>query len=207
MDIFRIGYLLAIWLFALTSCKMHADNGVKVSEQRKVEAYRAVAITSVAAVYFTQSDVYRLKIEGDEKLVKATTSKVEDGWLKIGFNGDQKKSKNQKNGVTIYLSAPDLKNVEFTGVGSFNCEDVLQLEDVEFRVEGVGSLNVADLRCRMLKIGVSGVGSVDVNTHCDELDARLDGVGSVTLSGHAGKAKISKGGVGHVDTENLKVGE
>lgn len=193
---------------AITGTVYAASNGkdVKVSEVRKVEAFSSIDVTSVATVYFTQSNSYTLKIEGKEEYVKNTSSSVKNGCLVIGFK-DKKETRNRKDGVTIYLSAPDLKEVEFTGVGSFNCEKPLKLDEVKFQVEGVGKLKVADLTCRALKVGLEGVGSAEVHVTCDYLSAKLDGVGHVTLSGTAKQADISKDGIGSVNTRGLKVGK
>ena len=179
----------------------------KVSEVRKVDAFSSIEITSVGTIYFTQSDTYSFKIEGKEKHVKNTETTVKDGCLLIGFKDRKNKSmRNQKDGVTIWISAPDLKKVEFTGVGEFNCEKPLKLDEVSFEVKGVGEVNVSDLTCDELKVTLRGVGSADIHVVCDYLTARMSGVGDVTLSGTAGHADISKGGIGGVNTCNLKVG-
>jgi len=175
-----------------------------VSEVRKVEAFSSIRITSVGTVYFTQSDSYSLQIEGREKYVKNTESTVKDGHLTIGFK--DKKVRNQNDGVTIRLSAPDLKMVEFIGVGEFNCEEPLKLDKLEFEVKGVGDVHVKDLTCRDLRVALRGVGSADIHVVCDYLSAKVGGVGEITLSGTAGHADISKGGIGEVNTDNLKIG-
>lgn len=194
-------------LFAAVAGTVYAANGdAKVSEVRKVSAFSSVEVASVATVYFTQSDTYSLKIEGKEKYVTTTSTEVKDDCLVIGFKDGDKKTRNRNDGVTIYLSAPDLKEVEFTGVGSFNCETPLKLDDVTFEVEGVGKLNIDDLTCNNLKVQLEGVGKANIHVHCDYLSASLDGVGHVTLSGEAGHADISKSGIGGVNTSNLKVG-
>ena len=180
---------------------------VKVSEVRKVDAFSSIEITSVGTIHFTQSDTYSFRIEGREKYVKNTETTVKDGRLLIGFKDKKNKSRrNQKDGVTIWISAPDLKEVEFTGVGEFNCEKPLKLDEVSFEVKGVGEVNVADLTCNVLKVALRGVGSADIHVVCDYLTARMSGVGDVTLSGTAGHADISKGGIGEVNTDNLKIG-
>ena len=93
--------------------------------------------------------------------------------------------RNQNDGVTIRLSAPDLEMVEFIGVGD---------------------VHVKDLTCRDLRVALRGVGSADIHVVCDYLSAKVGGVGEITLSGTAGHADISKGGIGGVNTCNLKVG-
>lgn len=176
-------------LFAAVAGTVYAANekDPQVSEIRKVEAFSSVEVTSVATVYFTQSNNYSLKIEGREEYVTTTTTEVKNDRLIIGFKNKKDGNNNRNKGVTIYLTAPDLKNVEFSGVGSFNCNEALKLSDVKFEIEGVGK--------------------ADIHVNCDRLRASMEGVGSVTLSGRAGQADISKGGIGGVNTRNLKVGE
>ena len=195
-------------IFAATVGTVYAADGdAKVSEVRKVEAFSSIKVTSVATIYFTQSDTYSFKIEGKEKYVKLTESPVKNGCLYISFkNKGEKSMRNQKNGVKIYISAPDLKKVDFTGVGSFNCEERLKLDEVAFSISGVGEVNVSDLICNKLEVGLRGVGSADIHVLCDYLSAKMSGVGEVTLSGTAGSADISKGGIGSVNTKKLKIG-
>ena len=196
-------------IFAVVAGSVYAAGDAKeveVSEVRKVEPFSSIEVVSVATIYFTQSDTYSLKIEGKERLVKNTATTVRRGCLIIDFK-DEEKAKHVKEGVTLYLSAPDLKEMEFTGVGSFNCEKPLKLNDVKFQVAGVGKMNVEDLTCRSLDISLEGVGKADIHVVCDQLSASVDGVGRITLSGSARSADISKGGVGSVNTRNLKVGK
>ena len=81
--------------------------------------------------------------------------------------------RNQKDGVTIWISAPDLKKVEFTGVGEFNCEKPLKLDEVSFEAKGVGEVNVSDLTCDELKVTLRGVGSADIHVVCRLFDCRM----------------------------------
>ena len=175
-----VGIIIALILTFVGMLSVYAQD-TKVSEVRKVDAFSSIEITSVGT--------------------------VKDGCLLIGFKDRKNKSmRNQKDGVTIWISAPDLKKVEFTGVGEFNCEKPLKLDEVSFEVKGVGEVNVSDLTCDELKVTLRGVGSADIHVVCDYLTARMSGVGDVTLSGTAGHADISKGGIGGVNTCNLKVG-
>lgn len=197
-----IGWLLAL---AWTSLACAADND-KVSEVRKVKPFSSIEMTSVATVYFTQGKECSLKIEGKERFVRNIETNVKDDCLVIGFV-NKKDSYKRKDGVDIYLTAPDLKRVEVTGVGGFNCKEPLKLEDVVLEVSGVGEVNIADLACQRLKVKLEGVGDVDIHVDCDYLHARLTGVGSVNLSGSAKDADISKGGIGSVDTKGLRIGK
>lgn len=198
--------LVMVFLCATCICAKGSSED-KVSETRSVSAFHSIEVESVASVYFTQSNTYSLRVEGEKKWVNQTKCTVKDGVLLIMWAEKGKKTTKNVNGLSIYVSAPDLQEVTIEGVGSFNCKSRLNLKDVKFDVEGVGSLNVADLHARNVKIDLEGVGSGELTVDCDQLDASVEGVGSLTLSGKARSAHISKDGIGSVSTRRLKVGE
>lgn len=201
-----VGLVMVFLCATCISAKGSSED--KVSETRSVSAFHSIEVESVAGVYFTQSNTYSLRVEGEKKWVDLTKCTVKDGVLLITWaeKGKKKTIKNV-NGLSIYISAPDLQGVTFEGVGSFNCKSRLNLKDVKFDVQGVGSLKVADLHARNVKITLEGVGSGKLTVDCDRLDASVEGVGSLTLSGKARSAHISKDGIGSVSTRRLKVGE
>ena len=182
-------------------------NKEQVSETRSVSAFHSIEMESIAGVYFTQSDTYSLRVEGEKEWVDLTRCTVKNGKLLITWAKERKKTSKQVNGLFIYLSAPDLQEVVLDGVGSFECKSRLNLKDIKFEIAGVGSLNVADLHARNVKVSLEGVGSGELTVDCGQLDANVDGVGSLTLSGKAKSAHISKDGIGSVSTRRLKVGD
>lgn len=205
--IVRILAGLVMGLICVNYASAKGGNEEKVSESRKVSAFHSIEMESVASVYFTQSNTYSLRVEGEKKWVNQTKCTVKDGVLLITWAEKGKKTTKNVNGLSIYVSAPDLQKVAFEGVGSFNCKSRLNLKDVKFDVQGVGSLKVVDLHARNVKIALEGVGSGELTVDCDRLDASVEGVGSLTLSGKARSAHISKDGIGSVSTRRLKVGE
>lgn len=198
---------LVIIFLCATCISAKGSSEDKVSETRRVSAFHSIELESVASVYFTQSNTYSLRVEGEKKWVNQTKCTVKDGVLLITWAEKGKKTTKNVNGLSIYVSAPDLQEVTFEGVGSFNCKSRLNLKDVKFDIQGVGSLNVADLHARNVKVSLEGVGSGELTVDCDQLDASVEGVGSLTLSGKARSAHISKDGIGSVSTRRLKVGE
>ena len=181
--------LLAAALAFFCVSSVTADDGdARVTQTRKVEAFHAIDITTVGDIIFTQDDAYSLRIEGREKYVNNTVTTVsKDGTLSIGFKNKKKNlNRGNNNGVTIYLTAPGLDDIEFKGVGSFRCEETLKLDgDLDIRITGVGEAVIDDLRCRNLDLHMSGVGDAKVTVDCDHVDASMSGVGSVTLRGRA----------------------
>ena len=198
---------LVMGLMCVNCASAKGGNEDKVSETRSVSAFHSIELESVASVYFTQSNTYSLRVEGEKKWVNQTKCTVKDGVLLITWAEKGKKTTKNVNGLSIYISAPDLQKVIFEGVGSFNCKSRLSLKDVKFDIQGVGSLNVADLHARNVKITLEGVGNGELTVDCDRLDASVEGVGRPTPGGKARSAHISKDGIGSVSTRRLKVGE
>lgn len=203
--------LLAAALAFFCVSSVTADDGnARVTQTRKVEAFHAIDITTVGDIIFTQDDAYSLRIEGRERYVNNTVTTVsKDGTLSIGFKNKKKNlNRGNNNGVTIYLTAPGLDDIEFKGVGSFRCEETLKLDgDLDIRITGVGEAVIDDLRCRNLDLHMSGVGDAKVTVDCDHVDASMRGVGSVTLRGRAKTADLHRSGIGELDRDGLKVGE
>ena len=199
--------LAATLAFFCVSTACAKDGDARVSQTRKVEAFHAIDISAIGEIIFTQADRYSLRIEGKEKSVNRTTTSVSgDGTLHIGFKGRSGRGNN--NGVKIFLSAPSLDGIEFSGVGSFRCEDVLKLDgDLNIDIDGVGEVVIDDLVCRILDIDLDGVGDAEITVNCDYVNASMHGVGSVTLRGNARSANLSRGGIGELNTQGLNIGE
>lgn len=115
--------------------------------------------------------------------------------------------KNVKKGITIRITAPNLKNVSFGGVGSFVCDKRLEADDIEFNVSGVGKMEIKDLHCKKATLTLEGVGKADINVFADKLKANVEGIGSVTLSGKVKDADLSRDGIGNIDKSGLKIGD
>ena len=198
---------MALTLAFLAAIGAWAADNDRVTQTRKVDNFTRIEVTAVANLYFTQGETVSLRIEGREKYVNLTTTEVKNGKLRIGMSDKGKKRKGNKNGVDIYITAPILEGVEFTGVGSFNCKETLKADDIRFDVEGVGSLDVRDLQCETLTLRLNGVGNADVEVHADHVDASMEGVGSVTLRGKTRTAELEKSGIGSLNTRKLEIEE
>lgn len=209
MNTHIVGVIIAIFLSLACILGLSAkDNGGRVSQTRKVAPFTAIEVTSVATVHFTQGDKVSLRIEGRERFVRETATEVKGGTLVIGLKDtDRKKRDNSRKGVDIYLTAPSLERVTFTGVGGFRCEETLRADGIRFDMDGVGSLKIADLRCGRLDLNIDGVGSADVHLHAGHVEADISGVGKATLSGESRTATVRRSGVGRFNTKGLKVTE
>ena len=208
--------ILSLIAFIGASLNACMAKDIETSETRNLSGYTSIHIDGVATVCFTQSDTYSCRIEGKAKELARLTTTVENGILTIGQRIDHKREQNIQ-GATLYLSAPALEEVKLDGVGAFECEGALKAGDIRFKIDGVGTIKIADLHCQTVQIAdlhcqtvqidIDGVGKGNVNVYCDKLKARADGVGSLKLSGKARSADIKDGFLSKINDRRLKVGE
>lgn len=76
-----VGLVMVFLCATCISAKGSSED--KVSETRSVSAFHSIEVESVAGVYFTQSDTYSLRVEGEKKWVDLTKCTVKDGVLLI----------------------------------------------------------------------------------------------------------------------------
>lgn len=195
---------VALMLGVLLS-PLRAQSDKIISRTDELSDFSVIRMEAVGDIFFTQSEDCSLRIEGKEKEIEKITVTVTNGKLFIRYKKEEKD--NKLKGLKFYLTSPDLSYVDIRGVGDFRCEEKLQLKDLMLKMEGVGSIDIADLKCKTLHVSAEGVGKVNIHVDCDRLVGNVDGVGHITLSGNAKSASISKDGIGGVNTRNLKVGK
>lgn len=184
-----------------------ADDGVRVDQTRKVEPYTAISYKAVGNVHFTPDDRYTFRITGRGELVNNIVTTVKDGTLVIGLKESKKNYDGRKDRVDIYVTAPTLESVKFDGVGNFVCREKLEAGDIRFKLDGVGSVDVVDLRCDRLEVSVEGVGNADINVQADHVDATVNGVGSIRLKGSTRTADLERNGIGRIRTKGFVIEE
>lgn len=179
-----------------------------ISKEFKVSQFHNLDLTTVGSVYFKQDKRCIVKLEGEKKNVDLYDVYVEENTLciepkdKVIVN-----KKEESNKVTIYITAPSLKELEFCGVGKLYCNEALKLDDFKCMLQGVGKMYIRNLTCKKLETEIEGVGKAEIHVKCQELKAEVDGIGSLTLSGTTDKADIERDGIGIIDTDDLKIGK
>ncbi|MEG1563249.1 MAG: DUF2807 domain-containing protein [Bacteroides sp.] len=175
-----------------------------------VKAFSAIRLEAIGTIVFKQLDDCSLRIEGLAKKVDRYRIEVKDRTLVIRFKKPDEKVANngcKNDEVTFYLSAPDLKLIDFNGMGSICCPNRLELPDLELAVKGISNIHLADLNCRKLQATFEGMGDVDIHLNCKALVTKVSGMVNAAFSGKAGKAIIQKDGLVVVNTNHLIIGD
>lgn len=180
----------------------------EISKEFRVKAFHNLDLITVGSVYFKQDKRCSVKIEGEKKNVDLYDVYVEENTLCIEPKDKVIANKNEESKkVTIYITAPSLKELEFCGVGKLYCNEALKLDDFKCIMQGVGKIYIRNLTCKTLETEIEGVGKAEIRVKCQHLKAEVDGIGSLTLSGTTDKAEIERDGIGIIDTDDLKIGK
>lgn len=195
-------------------------------EEMRAKPFNKIEMDGVMNVYYTQNDGDSCGVRIDYASIK--DKEVRDEYkrtLRLGYKegkliitqvGSRFKNKNQT--ISIYVTSPDLLEVEHDGVGKFYAEKInsdrfevsndgvgevrikhLLANTVDVSNDGVGSVNIEKLQGDVVEVSNDGVGSTKLdNVKCKNLSIDNDGVGSVKAHVDCDKLDVSLDGVGSV---------
>lgn len=195
-----IGLVLTVILLFVSATTINAQN---VTKEIKVDKFNCLDLNTVGSVYFTQGAKHSVRIQGKKAQVDKNLVFVKGETLYI--EPKEETLNVQINGVNIYITAPSVEKIVFCGVGMFQCNEQLKVDDLECTLEGVGKMEIKNLICRSLDAEIEGISKGEIHVQCEQLKAKVEGIGSLTLSGKAKRANISRDGICSVNTSNLEI--
>lgn len=216
---FLIGLALA-GLIAVTAVKVawgdltdvsERDRGADVSREVPVADFDRIDIAGVIELDATVGGDYALTLAGRQADLDNARAEVVDGVLILDTaHGEGRVGRKIiRRGVTARLTVPALVGVSaagvvdgsvkgiaggpfkvaISGVGDLDLEGVCDTLDAD--VSGVGDLDAEALKCRVVKVDVSGVGSASVYAS-EKVDADIAGVGKIDVYGSPSEVSKTK---------------
>lgn len=245
---------LAALVVLVGSCDWKVEKNDKgTKEEKAVKTYydllpfERIRINVPCDIYYTQGDTTKVKIVASKNQLASKTDvsvwgikhskKVyvkdfidkidvtsDGGWLQIS----KKKRSNwkRKNWVSIYITSPDLIEVDMHGAGSFNVEGNLDTDTLRLRLKGAGNMDFPNIICDRIEAHLKGVGDMDfhqLQTQLAELNLRgvgdidahfvksgsvrctLQGVGDIDLTGEVKSLVKKVQGTGEIGVSDLKI--
>ncbi|MBR6493925.1 MAG: DUF2807 domain-containing protein, partial [Prevotella sp.] len=183
---------------------------------------------AICDVHYTQGETAKVKIvASDSEVMKKIDVMVLNGCLDIRSDGRGWSNWRKKRTVSVYVTSPDLIEVDMHGAGSFKVEGNLDTDTLRLRLKGAGDMDFENIVCDRLDAHLEGVGNMDFNRlqtqqaslslkGVGDIDAHfvnsgsvvctLNGVGDIDLSGEVKSLQKRKKGTGEIDISNLKIG-
>ena len=181
----KIIYVSAFVLGGCIISNGSSDKGTKLPAEGKtvdVKPFRAIRADGVFNIYLTQGTKEGIVVKGfypaDLKI-----SNVGDTLVVADTASSHNTHFNVK--TDIYITLTDINSMDIESVGSTKCTDTLNLKNLNFESDGVGSL--------------------ELWLHADTVKGAENGVGTIKLFGSSKYAEIADNGVGSLTAEKFMV--
>ena len=215
--IISIAALSTVAIVSLSSCtfvKFNKDafEGVSssselvvASKDMKTVSYDLESFTgiesSVAAdiIYIMNEGESSIKIEAPENFIDRIKYEVEDGILRLSFDGRQSRGKIIITAQSSTLTRLNIRgsgdflapygivspfmDIDIQGAGDIDMKGLECLEDVSVVLRGAGDINISDLSCQKVKVEVLGAGDVDLKGVAESADLSIKGAGDIDIEG------------------------
>jgi hypothetical protein len=187
-------------------------SGNKKSMTKKVNDFNKIVVSNALDVVFTQGSKSDLEITGDDNIIPAVHTEVNNGVLLLGI----KKSYSASMPIIVSMQSPSISAITVTGASDVTLRsintDKLQInltgtgdisasgkvKSLSINVQGTGDINSKNLDAESVHVQLSGSGDI-VLTALNSLVAELVGSGDILYYGHP--EKIDKKIVGTGDFE------
>lgn len=173
-------------------------SGVRIEEQRTVEAFHAVQLETAAHVHVRVGEAPSLSISGDDNVVPKVETRVRGGTLVIDLPG----SWQPRCELELVLTTPSLEGFTVGGSGTVLLEGLAaqrlelaiegsgnlqargEAQDLHASIEGSGELELGGLKAERAELSIEGSGAIEADV-ARELHYSIDGSGSITQVGAA----------------------
>ncbi len=226
--------LLSVVIIALlTSCYWsgirYSSTQEHAEEHRQLKGFERIELLGSIDVKYAQADSFSVSVQAPADVLKDVETRVVGNVLQINMKGSDKFLNigvSDGDDVTVYVTSPDFLGIELKGSGDFECNSLLDTDNLDILLKGSGDINFKDIICDHVNVSLVGsgdievknvktlrsnvelVGSGDVEIHFTEsgvVESSLVGSGDIKLSGTVNNSISTKRGSGDLDTNRLIV--
>lgn len=204
--------------FSIEMLSKNKDTDKKISKAVSVKPFVDVVLKGSDDIVFTQTagGSPRVTIVGHQDVVDKTIVESDGKTLTVSrqsAKGDYSMKNifgSTDNGVTVYVSAPDLTGVTIKGSGDFSCDGSVDTDVMDVKLLGSGDIKIGSMICDELHVSLKGSGDVDMKDVTVQQDAQMEVIGSGDLEmGQLfvkGDTEIKLNGSGDIDVNFVKSG-
>jgi len=199
---------LCTLVIVFSSCEKIIGKGPVVIDDRTTTSFNSLSVGIPADAYFRQDSVLKVEIHAQQNILDEIESVVINNELKIRFRDINTRVRSH-DGITIYISAPDIRNMELEGSGNLQVQGPFTPANIGLSIEGSGHIQVQDISTTVISTNISGSGNIRINNGiANEAILTVEGSGHTDVSDVQVKdanARISGSGIIRVyATQNLK---
>jgi hypothetical protein len=150
-------------------------NGFLAMEEREAKEFSAVYYGIPGKLILKNGTTTSLVIEADDNIIPFVETRIVNNTLHIKTRENLLPG---KNGLTVYLTAPEITRISLNGSGNVFGEDVFQ--------------------ARQISLNINGSGNITMKTDVEKLNSKINGSGNIKLSGYGEVHEIEIRGSGSV---------
>ncbi len=196
-----VATLALLCALSLSSCitirlnnKDIQGSGEVTTKDFEVSDFDRLNFSGIGNIIITQGDTESLKVEAESNVIERLEISSGGKSLKIGFKNNFFNIIPTKP-INFYLSVKDLREINMSGVGSINCEN-LTTDDLSIDSSGAGSIDM-NLTTTVLEVALSGAGKVNLTGRTQSQSIDISGAGSYSTKEFASKdCEVSISGLG-----------
>lgn len=197
-----------------------------VEETLELPAFNSIEADGVVCIVYTQDSTYSVRVRANEKCLAAYNYEVRDDELNVKLKEEIGKLNKKTPGVTVYVTAPSLDGVEFSGggkvklVGEINLPGKMEVElngachlivdslsvgSFDLETNGASSCSLNRITTKEdIEIEINGAGNINANVFCQDLRLELNGACQGAFTGECKKLVCEENGASKVDFSKLK---
>jgi hypothetical protein len=177
-----------------------ATSGEQIRRNYQVAGFDRVALAGPHNVIVTVGGAASVRAEGDSKLIERLEITVKDGELRIGEKDRSgfSWSSNNRQALTIYVTAPSLRSAAVAGSGDLKVDKV-EGKTFAAAIGGSGNIDLPSMKVEEASFAIGGSGNIKAVGTAATSAASIGGSGDLDLAGfETRQTKVSIAGSGNV---------
>ncbi|HOI87291.1 MAG TPA: head GIN domain-containing protein [Lentimicrobium sp.] len=152
--------VLTLLVVLLASCKPEqlddcfTSTGSLTTEERSPGFYNRISLNDNVNLVLVAGNQPKLKVEAGKNLLKAIKTIVSDSTLEIRNTMKCNWVRNYKKEITVYATAPALKEIRYESSGDVSTTGQLAVDSLEFNIWGGSGTIELDLNTENLKLAL-----------------------------------------------------
>lgn len=170
--------------FCVTSCHKISGEGPVVSRKLNITNFSGLYAGIDGDIYFTQGNDYSVEIIAQQNIQDIIEATTKNGELNLQFQ--RLKNVTRHSRITVYVTAPSINSLGINGSGDMHVLQPIHSTNMSLRVNGSGTVYIADLDARNVQGDISGSGKLTVGRgSVDNEDLHISGSGTIDMLGLA----------------------
>lgn len=165
--------------FILGGCVVNFPDSVSgdgnvVTEQRNVDGFTGIRVSSGIDVYLTQGDHTEVIVEADQNLQELIITEVSGSVLNVR----SEKNIRMAEAKEVHVTCPVVQLIEISSAGDLNGENMIRTDNLDIDMSSAGDLHL-EVEANDISVDISSAGNVYLKGKAERLRADLSSAGDL----------------------------